>query len=109
MVERSYKTRSAEKVGLLNAISIKKSNNTYLKYVQKTEKESKRMEAEKRTWEEFDRRIEDKRKGNQKLFYRVLMGLRERNQETSKNGSVLTKDEEMMNIDGRNISRNYCV
>jgi hypothetical protein len=61
------------------------------------------IEAKKKSWEDFGRKMEKNKNENQKLFYRVLKNLKTAKQEQpiinsikTKEGEVLTEEHKIM-------------
>ena len=57
--------------------------------------------AKQKSWEEFGEKMEEDRKGNQKLFYSVLKSIRKGEQKRGKcirsnQGEILVEDEDIM-------------
>jgi hypothetical protein len=54
------------------------------------------IEAKKKSWEDFGRKMEKNKNENQKLFYRVLKNLKTAKQEQSIINSIKTKEGEVL-------------
>jgi hypothetical protein len=63
------------------------------------------IEAKKKSWEDFGRKMEKNKNENQKLFYRVLKNLKTTKQEQPIINSIKTKEGEVLTEEHKSMER----
>ncbi|XP_066901303.1 uncharacterized protein [Halyomorpha halys] len=84
-----------------NPLSLKTPAVYQLYMDRRKEAKLKVLEAKKKSWEDFGRKLEEKSKENQEVFYRVLKGMRGERPTSLKgikdrNGDIIWRDELIM-------------